>query len=494
MKSKESDRGRSILRRGRAVVLAFLLATGCSLSHQVREEVHTAFEQRFGNVEAEAAPYAQVPVQHEEGEEAEASSPALQPARSLRDYLVLALKENPDIKAARETVRARAERVRQVTALPDPFLQTKTLPEPVRTAEGDNPFVLGISQKLPVPAKLDEAGRIALQETRMAIEALQQTRLRVLADVKRTYFRLYVLDRSIEITEANQSLLQGLIDVARTQVAAGRRTQDDVLRAQVELSNLEAELIDLRQRRITAAARLNELLDRSPDEPIPSPEDFDIRRVDLTLDDLFARAEKANPELKRVREQIERDRHGLKLAKLASWPDFSIGFEWILMDPRKPFKPPINLQTGRRPPFSRLSEAATDNWAINVGLSLPIWFDKIQGGIEEARRKLEASRYRYRSARNRIHFQIEDALERVRSQESLARLFRDTIIPQAEQTYRVSQASYSAGTSDFLDVIDNWRKWLVFSIQYYRLLGELERSLADLEQAVGLSLSDTGAP
>jgi hypothetical protein len=45
-----------------------------------------------------------------------------------------------------------------------------------------------------------------------------------------------------------------------------------------------------------------------------------------------------------------------------------------------------------------------------------------------------------------------------------------------------------------LYVIDNWRKWLVFTIQYYRSLGELERSVADLEQALGLSLTEAGAP
>ena len=88
-----------------------------------------------------------------------------------------------------------------LTALPDPMVRTKTLPEPVRTAEGDNFFILGVSQKFPVPEKLDRAGRIALEETHMALEQLQQTRLAVIADVKRAYSTLYAVDRSIEITK-----------------------------------------------------------------------------------------------------------------------------------------------------------------------------------------------------------------------------------------------------------------------------------------------------
>ena len=82
----------------------------------------------------------------------------------------------------------------------------------------------------------------------------------------------------------------------------------------------------------------------------------------------------------------------------------------------------------------------------------------------------------------------------MRAQRDLAALFDTTIIPQAQQTYQVSQASYVAGTSDFLYVIDNWRKWLAFTIQYHRSLGELERSVADLEEAIGLSLPETGEP
>ena len=56
-----------------------------------------------------------------------------------------------------------------------------------------------MSQKFPVPEKLDAKGRMALAETRVALDRLQQIRLRVIADVKRAYFQLFVLDKSIEL-------------------------------------------------------------------------------------------------------------------------------------------------------------------------------------------------------------------------------------------------------------------------------------------------------
>jgi len=474
------------------ITMLMVVMSGCAMYRDGAGEVSTYLSQRSsGNVEQANGYVISLPVQSEEPE-ADGAPVESQKHERLRDYIVLALERNPDIKAAEETARSKVERIRQVTALPDPFLSTKILPEPVRTAEGDNFFIMGVSQKLPVPEKLDRAGRIAYEQTRMALQQFQAARLRVIADIKRAYYQLYVVDRSIDVTQANQDLMRGLIDVARSQVAVGRRSQDDVLRAQVELSSLEAELITLRQVRVTVVARLNEILDRAPQTKVETPDEFGIRDVDVAIDDLLAKATDASPDLVRLQHQIARDQESLELARLAYWPDFSLGFEWIKMESRDAFRPPPSPRSGAPYTGSRMSQDGSDNWSITFGFSLPIWYDKIEGGIEEATRRLASSRAQYRSTANRVEFAVEDALERVGSQQDLARLFRDTIIPQAEQTYRVSQASYSAGTSDFLYVIDNWRKWLVFTIQYYRSMGDLERSVADLEQALGLSLTAAG--
>ncbi|MCP4245494.1 MAG: TolC family protein [bacterium] len=477
-----------------AVAAVVALAPSCTLQRQGAEEVASALERHAQRNPAHAEAYARTPVQPsaDSTEPTNDSAPPPDPY-GLREFIVRALAENPSIKAAEQRARAQAERIAQVTALPDPMLKTKTLPEPIRTAEGDNFFILGVSQKLPVPEKLDRAGRMALDETRMALERLDDTRLSVIAQVKRAYFQLYVIDKSLEVTAENQQLLRGLIDVARAQVAAGRRAQDDVLRVQVESSKLEADLIGLRQRRATVVASLNRLLDRPSATSIATPPDFGIRQADLSLEDLLARAARANPALKRLERQIEREQHAVELARLAYWPDFTVGFEWLSMEPRDAFRPPANPTTGQRPTVSKMSEGGGDNWAVTFGFNLPIWFNKIEAGIREARYRLAATRRDYEAARNRVDFEIADALERVRSQRALAMLFDGTIIPQARQAYQVSQASYVGGRSDFLYVIDNWQKWLAFTIQYYRSLGELERSVADLEQAIGMSLTESGA-
>jgi outer membrane protein, heavy metal efflux system len=468
----------------RIFTLMIVWVSGCALNQSGTREVSAVLESQANSPPRMAARYAPTsrPVL--------TTRPAPGPA-SLQDFIALALQNNPEISAGRQTALAKAQRIPQVTALPDPVLATKTFlgDRPMMYADGNSFFTMAVTQQLPFPEKLDRAGRMALEETRMALQELRQTQLRVVADVKRAWFQIYILDQSMRITQDNKNLLSDLIAVARIQVSANNRPQDDLLRAQVELSNLERELIEQRQNRTTAAATLNTLVNRPPYRPIPSPPSFDLRQTDLKIDALLTQACKTNPELLRFQHQIERDRQARKLAQLGYWPDVSLGLEWTSIVPRKPFQPPADPTTGFRPAVDPLSTEQRDNYGLIVEMNLPIWLQKTQAAIRESEYNLGASIDRYHSAQNLVNFRIQDSLARVQAQKELVEILKNTIIPQARQAYEVSRAGYTAGKSDFTSLIDGWQKTLTFTIQYHRALGELQRSLADLEQEIGTSLS-----
>jgi outer membrane protein, heavy metal efflux system len=443
-------------------------------------------QQRLG-VTSES--YGRIPAPRGQTSDTQSAAPKVPPPPAdLQDIIFHALQHNPEIQASEHTARAKANRVAQATSLADPMLSTKTMPTPLMLADGNQVFILGVEQDLPVPMKLDRRGQMAMDELRMALHELRAVQQRVIADVKRTYFELFVIDRTTAISLENKEVLRGLLEVARGQYSAGKRDQQDVLRAQVELASLDGDLIELRQRRATAKAMLNSLLSRPGSTPVDTPANYDLRRVGARLEHLLAKAADVNPELGRLREQIQRDEAAVELAKLAYWPEFRVGFEWMAMEPRRPFIPLPDPNTGMRPAIDDMPSSGTDMWAITAALNLPVWFEKIEAGIREARHALSASRQEYAAAKNQVDYRVRDALARVQSQRELAELFADTIIPQAKQTYDVSLASYTAGTSNFEFLIDNWQKWLAFRNQYYRALGELERSVADLEQATGVSM------
>jgi outer membrane protein TolC len=472
-----------------------LLLGACALHQQSMKTVSEAVQQSHDQRPATAQAYGSLPpASQPELTEKRKSSRAPEPPATLEALLLAGLEQNREIAAAEQTAHAKANRVAQATALADPTLMTKTLPTPTMLADGNQYFTLGVEQELPVPGKLDHRGRMALQELRMAIQDLRRVQQRTITDIKKAYFELFVIDRTTALTLENKEVLRGLLEVAQGQFAAGKREQQDVLRAQVELSGLDGELIELGQRRTGALAMLNALLNRPGDTPVEPPGAYDLRRVEPRIEDLLSKAAGFNPELAVLRERILRDEQAVELAKLAYWPDFRLGFEWMNMEPRQAWKPPPDPNTGMRPAFDRMSEEGTDMWAITVGLNLPVWFEKIEAGIREARHTLSASREEYAAAKNTLDYRVREALSRVRSQRDLADLFASTVIPLARQTYEVSLVGYATGTADFQFLIDNWQKWLAFRVQYYRALGELERSIADLEQAVGVSAIEASSP
>jgi len=388
------------------------------------------------------------------------------------DYVRLAIERNPSIRKARYAVARLAERVPQVTSLSDPMFQLAPFGEMAETAAGQAGLMTGISQKLPTPGKLSAAGRIAAQDVAMAVTDLNQTTLDVVADTRRAYWGYYFTTRAIEVTTASRELLAQFRDSASARLRAGTATQQDVLRASVELSNIDSELITLRQQQTTAVAMLNQLLDRPVNAHLPEPAMVNLNEFDLQLDQLLAASATTSPAMQKVRERLQQFRERTKLAKLNRWPDLTISANYVAVRDEG------------------LSKAATgdDQWWFGFGVNLPIWNTKLDAAEREAHRGVMEGLSDLTATKNRVAFQVQDAYSRVDADQRLVILFREAIIPQARQTVDASFSGYTAGKIDFLTLVDNWRKLLNYQLMYHRNLSRLEQDFADLQRAVGRDL------
>lgn len=413
---------------------------------------------------------------------------ATTPGRPVDVYIREAMERNPGIQAAIAEIRAKLERVPQVTSLPDPMIRAIVRPEPVQTATGDMYFTLGVAQTIPLLTKLERAGNVAAAETRMALERLNSKRVELIADVERAYWQIYRLDRYVEITRENRRLLEDLEQVIDTQYRVGKVQQQDLLRVQTELAKLRDDEHRYEIRRAPAVAALNQLADQPPQRQVPLTEPVNVPTLQADVESLIAMAGEHSPELAALREQVERDREQIELARLGYWPDVTVGFEWNYLEGREPFIPPVNPTTGQRPAYSRKSEAGDDNWAITVQMNIPIWTQRIEARKREARQRLLATQRELRSQANLIAFRIFDAWSRVEAQQETLRVLDSELIPQSRQTYEVTLIAYQAGETDFLSLIDNWRHWLQFELMRHRETVDLETAFADLQREVGLQL------
>jgi len=321
-----------------------------------------------------------------------------------------------------------------------------------------------ISQEVPFPTKLYYRAKIASRLARMAYETYRAKERGIIAQVKSAYAELFLVSMSIGITKENKSILGQFSSIATTRYSVGKGTQADALKAQVELAKIENELIMLEQKRLTAQARLDVLLNRDPSlEIVISLSEITITRPP-TLDELYLLAKNSNPELKAYHYGIERGEAALKLSLNEFMPDLMVQFRQMVAHG--------DLQGGM--------------WAGTLGITLPLWFlQKQVFGVKEMKSELDMVKAEAQMKQNMVLFEVRDTYARAESNYKIAELYQSSFIPQAEATVQAAIKGYESGKEDFLNLLDSQRMLTEFKLDRYKAMAEFVTAVADLERAVG---------
>ena len=126
-----------------------------------------------------------------------------------------------------------------------------------------------------------------------------------------------------------------------------------------------------------------------------------------------------------------------------------------------------------------------DDVSLGLSVNLPVYRRRLDAAVREAEARAVSSARQYDAMRDETVEEVTDLLAQARSQEQLLRLFRDEIIPKAEDTLELSITSYQVGEIDIQQLIENWRQFLRYEVAAYRLEAQLRQTLAALERVVG---------
>ena len=457
------------LRRCLGLTAIVLLTTGCRGPRQIRTSDYPgAVNQVAYSVSSPAPAVEAVPP----------PAPDLGGPHPVEMYVSYALSQNPDIEVARKRVDAAAYRVPQAASLRDPTFGVTAFPEPVQTAAGQQDVALTANQHLPWFGKLGTRAAAAEADTNVARAQLATVELEVIEQVKRAYYELYFTQKAIRITEDNRKLLLDFVQIAESKYRTGKASQQDVLRAQVEISNLDNQLIRLRQQIDSSQAKLARLLHVSPDTPVRALEQPPQQQIPQDLQRLYQQAIAGQPQLHAQLAAVQRDRRNVDLARLEYFPDLTAGMTWIGTS------------------SSGISPVANGDDPILLGFSVnvPIYRTRLDAGVREAESRVVAATRQYDSLRDRTAESVKDLYTQAISQYDLVKLFRDDILPKSKQTLEISQSDYQVGKVDFLTLIDNWQQLLRFQIAYHRIESQLQQTLAALERVVGGQLQTVAPP
>ena len=387
---------------------------------------------------------------------------AHEPPLKLQTLIEEAFQQNPEIQAAKHRWEAAKAVILQVETLPDPVIGLGYRgPDIMREGR------IQVQQAIPFPKKLRLKGEVASKKAEQVNQAFRAVQLRVKAQVKSTYFTLHFIEESFAVVKDNLVILKQLQKTAQARYRVGKARQQDVFRAQVEMSREMERLTSLGQELQSVRAKMNRILHRPPTTPLGSTQEPALTSLRYTLDELNGLVKKNSPLLHVQTHGIERNQSAVALAQREYYPDFFVSLG--------------AMQSFR-------SDQLQDAFGM-LGIEVPLYYaTKQREGEKEALANLEVARKNYDTVLQQALFQVKDNFERARRAKRLVRLLEKAIIPQASLVLKSSMAEYGVGKVDFFTLMDNVLKLQQDLLDLHRQRTDHEIALAKIEEVVGQPL------
>jgi outer membrane protein TolC len=393
--------------------------------------------------------------------------------------IVAVLARNTSLQAALQAQEALAQRVPQVTALPDPMLMYGIAPL--------SPFDQGVRfgqsfelrQRIPLHGKRRLAGEAAQAETRVAEEQAASLALDLALAASRLFDDYHLVDRRIAINREHLRLVEGLKTIATARYAAGVVPQAAPLAAEVELAHLTHRDFVLGTQREVIAAQLNALLHRHPGAPLPPP----IRELprpsrdplaDLGLASLDSAVElvvEGRPELAEARAAVEARRAEAELARLERKPDVEVGTS-----------------------YNNMWNDRAHRFMVGGAVQLPIRFGRLRALEAEADARLAEAQNRLWHLEDELKAQVIQIHERALEAHHVSVLYDSRLLPAARDQLAATRAGFETGQSTFLDLLEAERAVLAAELAHEEVQAAYRQRRAELARALGQRPPIEGAP
>ena len=385
-----------------------------------------------------------------------------------QDLLNGLIQNNPEIQAARFRFEAATKRPSQAGTLPEPTASYTNLgvghPFSRLNASEFSYQGFGVSQGLPFPGKLGLASEEAKREAESEQQKYRSVVFDLTARLKVAYYEWLTVQKAIELTHKNSDLLSRFEEIARSRYTVGKGLQQDVLKAQLEVSSLEREIVMLDEKRARAEAEIASLL-AVPSISLRAPAELQTSTFSMSLDELV-RATNEAPRIRAEQKMVDARAVGINRSLKDFRPDFGVNLQW--------------QHTGSN---------FRDYYMATVEVKIPIYYARKQRyALEESYSRLNEAKQNYRSAQQQAAYQVKDQYLAIQSSERILNLYKTTLLPQAQLTVDSAASAYEVGNIDFLSLVTNLTNLISLERQYYDEVARHEEALARLEPVVGKEL------
>lgn len=369
-----------------------------------------------------------------------------------------AVDSHPALITIDARARAAAERIRVAGSYPNPMLMAGVQDQQIDLSRDEmmTMYMIGAAQTIPRRERRDALR----QSAQLDVLALQLEAASVREEIRRdalfAWYDLAATDSKITATEQLAAALDAVVAAARFRYEAGTTIQADVIRAQLQRSTIDHQLLSLGGERRIAAARLLAQLGLTLTTEIPrlhlpdATEGRAIESAPVISND--------HPALAAVANEVADREQQVRLARLIAKPDWN-----------------IEASYGMRP-------EEKDMFSVIARVELPVRRSsviepQIRAAIAErdaAAQRLEVFRRQLLEALGVAYSEHADATRQLR-------LHEEVLVPQARLAFESSLAAYQTGKDVFEAVVNSEATWLALEINYFDLLRRHIKAITDFE-------------
>ena len=401
------------------------------------------------------------------------SAPAAEAPITVDEAVAKAMEANPQIQAAVRRLTQAQSKGATARSLDDPMLMVRDWETPLRQPWDLNQaqIMVSIQQTLVSREKRELRAKVAGDDAEMAANDLESLRHEVAAQVRKACADLQRNAEEMKLHNRQASLLKEALAAALAQYTTGRVPQVDVLRAQMAVTRLDEHLIELEQGRDTARADLNTLMGRSADAAVEIADDYGAVVELPPIEELERLAIENRPELAELRKGIAKSQDEAGATRLAMKPDFTVALGYMLMP------------TGS---YSR------NAYMAELTMNLPrLNRERHEGEAKQADAATAVARADLDARTAAVFLEVRQAQIEVAAADKRTKVYRDTLLPQAEAAFKAATAAYQNNRAEFSTLIDSQNLLLDIQTALYTASSARDAGMADLERAIGTPLQES---
>lgn len=391
-----------------------------------------------------------------------------------QSVVAAALDNNPTILRLQTEVSAARERIGPAGALPNPMAMAGVQNKQVDLSDDEmmTMYMLGAQQTFTSGEKRRTRRSVADLEARALEQQIIAARAEIERDTLMAWYDAAAADSQISAAEEVRSLIDAIIDSARVRYEVGNAIQAEVIRAQLEKSNLEHQILTLRGARNIALARLLPLVGLSTATEVPRlhlSHTTERREIDVV-----GAVPESHPAIKALELDIERQNALVQLARLQRRPDIG-----------------VEASYGYR-------RTQTDMFSVVATVEIPFRRNSIiEPQIRSAIADREVTARRLDELRRQLAAGLGAAAAAHEQANEQLGLHEEVLVPQARLAFESTLSSYQTGKTMFDSILNAETTYLRLQLDYYQYLAEHIKAIVDYEailKGAGSSAAGGSAP